>query len=437
MKKSALLSVVLIVASIGLVSCGTASSYSSTPSHFTTRVLASQSVSSPTAAAGLVLIDGWIDTLGRGGVTAGSSPGLMAISPDRSVLLSFDSSSNKVYVTNTKTDASTGSIQLPGATISMVIPVDSSAYAAVPSAGLIGSSPGAVVGMNVASGGVAWTISVPNAQTVVSNPTGSQLLVFSNDSDSVTVVYPQLVNTGNPVTVTVPGFDRPVNAVYSSDGSTAYILNCGAQCGGTQASVQVMDFSTTPPTAGAKVLVNGATDAYLSGSTLYVAGLGTPTGPLCASIPSAAKTAAQYCGYLDVVNLNTMQDPNYNNPTSEIAITNGYHDRMDLSSNGQLFVGSYGCTSVGDVNATPPVGEVRGCLAIYNTTNGAVVIPPDNGDVTGLQSFSTRYVEYVAEGGNLRVYDTTIDSLLINQYIETGTITITGQVIDVRAIDFF
>lgn len=437
MKKSALLSAVLIVASIGLVSCGTASNYSSTPAKFTTRVLASQSVSSPTAAAGLVLIDGWIDTLGRGGVSAGNSPGLMAISPDRSVLLSFDSSSNKVYVTNTKSLASTGSIQLPGATISMAIPVDGSAYAAVPSAPLIGSSPGAVVGMNIASGGVAWTISVPNAQRVVSNSTGSQLLVFSNDSDSVTVVYPQLVNTGNPVTVTVPGFDRPVYAVYSSDGSTAYILNCGAQCGGTQASVQIMNFSTTPPTPGAKVLVNGATDAYLSGSTLYVAGLGTPTGPLCTSIPSAATTAAQYCGYLDIVNLTTMTDPYYNNPTNEIAVTNGYHDRMDMSSNGQLFVGSYGCTSVGNVNATPPVGEVRGCLAIYNTTNGAMVIPPDNGDVTGLQSFSTRYVEYVAEAGNLRVYDTTIDALLINQYIETGTITVTGQVADLRAIDFF
>jgi hypothetical protein len=437
LKKAALLSAVLVLASIGLVSCGATSSYSSTPSHFTTRVLASQSVSSPTAAAGLVLIDGWIDTLGRGGVTAGNSPGLMAISPDRSVLLSFDSSSNKVYVTNTKTDASTGSIQLPGPTISIVIPVDSAAYAAIPSAPLIGSSPGAVVGMNIASGGVAWTISVPGAQRVVSNPTGTQLLVFSNDSDAVTVVSPQLVNTGNPVTVSVPGFDRPVNAVYSSDGSTAYILNCGVQCGGTQASVQIINFSTTPPTPGAKVLVNGATDGFLSGSTLYVAGLGTPTGPLCASIPSAAQTAAQYCGYLDIVNLNTMTDPNYNNPASEIAITNGYHDRMDMSSNGQLFVGSYGCTSVGDVNATPQQGEIRGCLAIYNTTNGAVVIPPDNGDVTGFQSLSTRYVEYVAEAGNLRVYDTTIDSLLINSYIETGTITITGQVVDIRAIDFF
>ena len=69
--------------------------------------------------------------------------------------------------------------------------------------------------------------------------------------------------------------------------------------------------------------------------------------------------------------------------------------------------------------------------------NLTAVIPPDNGDVTGFQSFASRYVEYVAQGGNLRVYDTTIDSLLITQFIETGTITITGQITDVKAVDFF
>jgi len=68
---------------------------------------------------------------------------------------------------------------------------------------------------------------------------------------------------------------------------------------------------------------------------------------------------------------------------------------------------------------------------------GAVVIPPDNGDVTGLQRFTSRYVEYVAEGGNLRVYDTTIDSLLLNQFVTTGSILITGQIVDVKAVDFF
>jgi hypothetical protein len=70
------------------------------------------------------------------------------------------------------------------------------------------------------------------------------------------------------------------------------------------------------------------------------------------------------------------------------------------------------------------------------------VIPTDNGDVTGFQSFTTRDVEYVAEGGNLRVYDTLTDSLLLDNnnnpnLPETGTIVIAGYIIDVKAIDFF
>jgi len=37
----------------------------------------------------------------------------------------------------------------------------------------------------------------------------------------------------------------------------------------------------------------------------------------------------------------------------------------------------------------------------------------------------------------LRVYDTDLNALLINDYITTGTIVIRGQVIDVKAVDFF
>lgn len=133
--------------------------------------------------------------------------------------------------------------------------------------------------------------------------------------------------------------------------------------------------------------------------------------------------------------MTTMQDPYFNNPATEIAITDGYHDRIDMSRNGQLFVGSYGCTTEGNVNN--PQGEVRGCLSIFNTSTGKVVIPPDNGDVTGLQSFTTRDVEYVVEGNNIRVYDTTKDSLLLDSIVSTGTITIPGQIVDVKAIDFF
>ena len=77
--------------------------------------------------------------------------------------------------------------------------------------------------------------------------------------------------------------------------------------------------------------------------------------------------------------------------TNKYVITDGYHDRIDMGNGGQLFIGSHTCTNIGDVNNV--TGEVRGCLSILNTTNGNIVIPPDNGDVTGLQRF------YFAPGG--------------------------------------
>ena len=437
----ALLPALLVIASFALVSCGGGGpSLATPPSKVTTRVLASQSASSPTAFPGLILIDGEIDTLVRAAeIGAGSSPGLMAISPNRTLVSAFDSLSNSAVVINTQKETTPGAIPLGGSTTSMVALDTGFGYAAVPAASFqTGPPPGAIVVMNLTAGGVTALISVPNAQTIVSSPDGSQLLVFNN-SNSVTVMSPLLVNTGSPVTVTVSGFDSPVYGVFSEDGSTAYILNCGAQCGGTQASVQVLNMRTTPPMiVGAAIPVNGATIGFLpqSSSTLYVAGKGTPTGPLCASITNAAPTAAQYCGTLDLVDLTTLSDPYYNNPAAEIAITDGYHDRIDMSTNGQLFIGAYGCTNIGDVNNVQ--GEVRGCLSIFNTTNAKVVIPPDNGDVTGLQGFTTRDVEYVVEGGKLRVYDTLIDALIPpNDFIETGTILITGYFIDVKAIDFF
>jgi hypothetical protein len=46
-------------------------------------------------------------------------------------------------------------------------------------------------------------------------------------------------------------------------------------------------------------------------------------------------------------------------------------------------------------------------------------------------------VEYVAEGGHLRVYDTQTDTLLENDFITSGTIIITGFITDIKAVDFF
>jgi hypothetical protein len=434
LKRVALVLVVLVLAGISFLSCGYSSSYYKPPSGLSTRVLASQSVSSPTALPSLVIIDGQNDTLPRAArISAGSSPGLMAITPNRTTLLAFDSVSNSVGIVNAQRESFTGSIPLGGPTTSMVALSTGSGYAAVPSATLIGSPPGAVVVMNTTAGGVTATIGIPNAQTVVSSPDGTHLLVFSSDSNLVTVMSPLLVNTGNQVTVTVPGFDQPVYGVFSADGSTAYILNCGPECGSTSASASVQTLNMTTLAVGPPLAVDGATIGWLSGSTLYV--VGTPKASVSNPAPNNScppTTNAKTCGRLDIVDLGSMT------VTSSAVITDGYHNRIDMSVNGQLFIGALTCTNIG--NVANPQGEVRGCLSIYNTTNAAVVIPPDNGDVTGLQSFTTRDVEYVAEGGNLRVYNTLIDALLVettNNITETGTIIITGQIIDVKAIDFF
>ena len=430
-----------LCASLALVSCGS-SKAKYPPSGLPDRVMASQGVTATFNFGSVLILDGYNDTIPRlQPLSAGNSPGLMAITPTRNVVAAFDASSNAVYAIDTYRETGIGNVHLQGPTSSMVFPTaDAIGYAAVPTATANGYTfVGALDIMNFSNGSLI-TIAVNNAETVVANSDGSQLLVFSNDSNSVTVLSPtaseppvdlSCQNAPNAVCTVIPGFDRPVNAVIN--GNTAYILNCGAECGGTQASVQTLDLTTFA--VGAPVNVNGATIGLLSGTQLYVAGNGTPTGPLCASIPSAAATAATYCGTLDIVNLTTMTDPYYNNPGAEIAITDGYHNRIDLTTTSQLFVGAYHCTNVG--NSGNPVGEVRGCLAIYNGTNNSVVFPPYNGDVTGLQGFTTRTVEYVAQQGTLLVYDTLTDTLLFDDYLPEGTINIVGYVGDVKAIDFF
>jgi len=104
-----------------------------------------------------------------------------------------------------------------------------------------------------------------------------------------------------------------------------------------------------------------------------------------------------------------------------VAITDGYHDHIQMGSNGQLFVGSRSCTSAG-------------CLSIFNTVSSQVTQPSTGGDVTGIEPIPIRNVVYVCQGGLLRVYNTTTDAL---QNIPTvGQPNVLGQAIDVKAVDF-
>ena len=445
--KKYVLMVVGLCASLNLISCSSGAP-KSTKSGLPHRVLASQGVTATLTFGGLFIVNGDNDTLPRvAPLNGGSSPGIMAVSPNLNIAATFDSSSNSVFAVDTASEASIGSgVRLAGPSTSIVVPTSSpTGFAAVPTAVVNGFAfLGAVQALSFSTNS-STIIAVSNAQTVVSNSTGTQLLVFSPDSDAVTVLFPGAAvppidtscytnptNTHPPNSacnvVTDSRLSRPVNAIIN--GSTAYILNCGGQCGGTlpggaPAPATVAAFDLGSLTVTQTVQVDAATMALLNGSTLYVAG--TPANTPC---PASQNTSAASCGMLDVVDLGSMQ------VISSAAITDGYHIRMDLTSNGQLFIGSRNCTNIGNVN-NPTGGEIRGCLSIYKTTDGSVLIPRDNGDVTGFQGFTTRNIEYVAEGGQLRVYDTTKDILLINDFLPQGTIDIVGYVGDVKAIDFF
>jgi hypothetical protein len=111
--------------------------------------------------------------------------------------------------------------------------------------------------------------------------------------------------------------------------------------------------------------------------------------------------------------------------TSSFAIADGYHNRIEFASNGRVYVGSKNCTGA--------IG-MRGCLSIFNTATMAVVVPPAQGDVTGIAPITGRNVVYVCEGGAFQIYDTTTDTLKVFPSSQTAPV-ITGMAVDVKLVD--
>ena len=388
------------------------------------------------------IVDALLDRVSFSTISlAGESnqPGLMAVTPDLSRTVVFSPNGNTVTVVDNKTETvanvagSTTAvpiITLPGLTESILIAKDNtSLYAAVPNAPIDGQSPGAVVAINLGTGTTTATIPVPAAHYVVGTPDGTHLLVFSDNSDNVTLIATGLIGTNSdprqPASG-IAGFHRPVWGIFS-DNATAYIFNCGAQCGGTAAAgddlAGISTFSIGSPAPGAISPLSAATYGILDSGTLYVAG--TPPNTTC-----PAGTAAKTCGTLNLVDTNSLRATN----AKPILITDGYHNRMQMASNGQLFIGAKSCTNI-NISG----GEVRGCLSIFDTVHSKVVIAPVNGDATGIQPITGRTVVYVCQGGAFRIYSTTNDQLFVppNSVNSNNGITdnITGQSYDVKLVD--
>jgi hypothetical protein len=207
-----------------------------------------------------------------------------------------------------------------------------------------------------------------------------------------------------------------------------YVLNCGAECGGTQASLVKVDLTVDPPVVSAPLpLPSGGTVALLNGNTLYVAG-SDPSVTLGADCMGSGLPAP--CGALTLVDLAAFS------AGSPFVIAGGYHERMTLGSNNLLFVGSHGC----HFDSTAGFG----CLSKFDTLkkDKGVVLPPTpftppatgpgNDDVTGMAPIANRNEVYVIEAGELVIYDT-ITGL---PKVLNNPPNVVGQGVDVIALDF-
>jgi hypothetical protein len=432
LNRAAFPGIALAMALALFTSCGyKAPSTQQTGTGLSFRAFISQDVTASGVLAGLNIVNASNDRLVRiTGIQAGGRPGLMEVSNNKALTLVFDASNNSVNVVNNRQESSAGSIALPGPTESMAVAADASAgYAAVPTAPVAGQGTGAVEMLNVNSGGITTTIPVQGAHYISLSPDGTHLLAFSDvppkapdNSDTATLIT--MTNTGSnssPVwnftsAVQVSGLDRPAWAVFSADSSTAYILNCGAECGGGTASVAVLPLNNNPSLSLSAVLPlpGGATYGTLFGGTLYVAG-STP-GTTCAG----TNTTAPFCGTLSVVDITNPAAPQLAN---SVTITDGYHNRMALTSDNHVFVGAKQCSLPTDST------EQRGCLAIFNAAQNSVIIGTDPGDVTGIAPVTGRNEVYVVQNGEFRIWDTSTDAL------STTQIDLNGRMVDVKIVD--
>jgi hypothetical protein len=260
----------------------------------------------------------------------------------------------------------------------------------------------------------------------------------------------------NPVYCVVPvntgthtnAFDRPTGAYFSADGTTAFVLNCGPECGGTASSVtylqpgtlQFNNIPTAVPDASAylnQVMVpGGVTNALSDGTTLYVSG-------------QQLQPDGLFAGNLSIISLAT------NTLIGKYSISDGHHSKMLFGDNNTLWIGSQSCAT-GERAARAAQGITDqtanyNCLTRFDrgaltasivpfVTQGsatAVVQYPNTnqnqyyyGDLTGLcwvQGFNKMYTAY---GGQVHIFSTVDGSEIDNK-----NVIVQGTALDVAYLD--
>jgi hypothetical protein len=270
------------------------------------------------------------------------------------------------------------------------------------------------------------------------NPSGTAALAFVQDSNAVYSVYKLQTNQKVPsnaidcepqnlpvyCVLPVPGtFDRPTKAVFSADGATAFVLNCGPECGGTQASVSylpvagivIQSGAPIPPGAPNQVTAvvpvpGGTTDALQNGDLLYLAG-------------QQLQPDGYFAGNLSIMDVAGQKI------TSSYSISDGTHLKMAFADNNTLWIGSLLCTQGERYHQGATTN--LGCITMFNTSSNSVtMIDSYKGDGTGIAAVTGLNKVYTAEGGQVYIYNTVDGSSLDNSQV-----TVTGTAYDVAYMD--
>jgi hypothetical protein len=385
----------VLTATAGWVSCGGGGSSKPTTNQTFLAKRAFITNSSTTNGAAVVsIIDALKDLFGNHAITVAPGTNVIATTIPGKVSVVSSKTTNQVAIIDNTLEAVRATISLPAETESMAVTPDGKfAFAAVHNTNtveVIDLSNSVLCTTLTTTCRGPITISAPTK--VVLSGDGKTLLAFSDNptaADSVVVIdATQATSTTGITTPIVPvnGFHKAVNGVFASDNVTAYIMNCGEECGGAAgtAGVQVLQTTaaTNTGTLGSASATVPATVAALDSGNLYVAGTAPPTPPGSPVVLNSGRITKLNATTLAPVGSGDVLPP-------------GYHDTIAVQS-GKVFVGSKACTVTS--------GSNQSCLGIFDGTH-TVISSVYEGDVTGMQAISGRSVVYVIIGGELRIYD--------------------------------
>ncbi|HEX4603693.1 MAG TPA: hypothetical protein VH724_06845 [Candidatus Angelobacter sp.] len=399
---------------VAMAGCGSSSSNPNQPkpTGLKKRVLLSNAASNT-----VNLIDAQKDTFTTKNLSVPSAPKMLTA---KGTTIALDAAGSAITIIDDVTEAVTFNAAIGDQPFDIAISPDGkNAWAAMRNFGFVQS-------VDTTTGIARPVIRIGNARRLVMSPGGTKLLVFIDPQSQAppnTHTF-FVVDTATSAVQTVTDathLDQPFTAVFGTSDTQAFVLNCGAECGGTAASVVSVDFSTATANfaPAVPIAVPGATVGLLNGSTLYVAGTAAPT-----TGPGAACPLSR-CGALTAINTTALT------ASPSVPITDGDHKKMAFANN-RVYVGAAGCT----VDPGTAANTVRGCLTIFNTSTPGTKFPTEsafrqNFDVTGFQPISGRNIIYIVQGGELDIFDTNTDALASG----VTQLDIVGKAADVVLID--